>query len=122
MASNSPPRVIAVKALVVSVAQGMKGQWEWRPKCLILDHVSRTTSALMTLKSDGYHVVPPPYTRTLMPPKLDLVFNTAPTAIETDHPAFTVQLSPTKHAQALSHINRPTTPIIEDWVSDSEDE
>nr|GEU67970.1 putative ribonuclease H-like domain-containing protein [Tanacetum cinerariifolium] len=39
--------------------------------------------------SDRYHVVPPPYTRTFMPPKPDLVFNTAPTAVETDHPAFT---------------------------------
>nr|GFA78778.1 hypothetical protein [Tanacetum cinerariifolium] len=32
------------------------------------------------------------------------------------------ELSPTKPEQALSHTNRPTTPIIEDWVSDSEDE
>nr|GEX94524.1 ribonuclease H-like domain-containing protein [Tanacetum cinerariifolium] len=32
------------------------------------------------------------------------------------------ELSPTKLEQALSHTNRPTTPIIEDWVSDSEDE
>nr|GEX62138.1 putative ribonuclease H-like domain-containing protein [Tanacetum cinerariifolium] len=31
-------------------------------------------------------------------------------------------LSPTKSAQDLSPTNRPTTPIIEDWVSDSEDE
>nr|GEY85458.1 hypothetical protein [Tanacetum cinerariifolium] len=54
-----------------------------------------------------------------MPPKPDLVFNTAPTAVETDHPAFNVQLSPTKLEQALSHTNRPTTPIIEDWVETS---
>nr|GEX43295.1 hypothetical protein [Tanacetum cinerariifolium] len=40
--------------------------------------------------SDGYHVVPPPYTGTFMPPKLDLVFNTAPTVVETDHSAFNV--------------------------------
>nr|GEX28498.1 hypothetical protein [Tanacetum cinerariifolium] len=32
------------------------------------------------------------------------------------------ELSPTKPAQDLSHTNRPTTPIIEDWVSYSEDE
>nr|GEW39056.1 ribonuclease H-like domain-containing protein [Tanacetum cinerariifolium] len=38
--------------------------------------------------SDGYHDVPPPYTRTFMPPKPDLVFNTAPTVVETDHSAF----------------------------------
>nr|GFB12687.1 ribonuclease H-like domain-containing protein [Tanacetum cinerariifolium] len=36
--SNSPPRVTTVNALVVSVAQGMQGKWEWRPKCPILDH------------------------------------------------------------------------------------
>nr|GEZ07307.1 uncharacterized mitochondrial protein AtMg00810-like [Tanacetum cinerariifolium] len=50
-----------------------------------------------------------------MPPKPDLVFNTAPTAVETDHPAFKVQISPTKPEQDLSYTNRPTTPIIEDW-------
>nr|GEV74176.1 putative reverse transcriptase, RNA-dependent DNA polymerase [Tanacetum cinerariifolium] len=72
--------------------------------------------------SDGYHAIPPPYTGTFMPPKPDLVFNTAPTAVETDHSTFNVQLSPTKPEQDLSHTNRPTTPIIEDWVSDSEDE
>nr|GEY26725.1 ribonuclease H-like domain-containing protein [Tanacetum cinerariifolium] len=31
-------------------------------------------------------------------------------------------LSPTKPAQDLSYTNRPTKPIIEDWVSDSKDE
>nr|GEX75289.1 hypothetical protein [Tanacetum cinerariifolium] len=71
---------------------------------------------------DGYHAVPPPYTGTFMPPKPDLVFNTAPTIVETGHSTFTVQLSLTKPAQDLSHTNRPTTPIIKDWVSDSEDE
>nr|GEU72520.1 hypothetical protein [Tanacetum cinerariifolium] len=40
--------------------------------------------------SGGYHAVPPPYTRTFMPPKLDLVFNTTPTAVETDHLTFNV--------------------------------
>nr|GEZ50848.1 putative ribonuclease H-like domain-containing protein [Tanacetum cinerariifolium] len=37
-------------------------------------------------------------------------------------PAFTVQLSPAKSAKDLSHITRPMAPIIEDWVSDTEDE
>nr|GEV15104.1 putative ribonuclease H-like domain-containing protein [Tanacetum cinerariifolium] len=40
--------------------------------------------------SGGYHAVPPPYTGTFMPPKPDLVFNTAPTAVETNHLAFNV--------------------------------
>nr|GEX81329.1 hypothetical protein [Tanacetum cinerariifolium] len=72
--------------------------------------------------SGGYHDVPPPTTRTFMPPKPDLVFHTAPIAVEIDHSSFTVQLSPSKPAQEFSHTNRPTAPIIEDWVSDSEDE
>nr|GEV36649.1 retrovirus-related Pol polyprotein from transposon TNT 1-94 [Tanacetum cinerariifolium] len=74
------------------------------------------------LPSGGYHVVPPPTTETFMPPKPNLVFHTASIAVETDHSTFTVQLSPTKPAQDMSHTNRPTSPIIEDWVSDSEDE
>nr|GEV47061.1 putative ribonuclease H-like domain-containing protein [Tanacetum cinerariifolium] len=72
--------------------------------------------------SGGYHDVPPPYKGTFMPPKLDLVFNTAPTRVETDHLAFNVHLSPTKPEQDLSHTARPSAPIIEDWVSDSEEE
>nr|GEX87564.1 hypothetical protein [Tanacetum cinerariifolium] len=54
-ASNSPPRVTAVKALVVNVAQDMQEKWEWKPKCLILDHVSRNTSTSMTLKRFDYN-------------------------------------------------------------------
>nr|GEW71777.1 hypothetical protein [Tanacetum cinerariifolium] len=72
--------------------------------------------------SGGYHAIPPLTTGTFMPPKPNLVFHTAPIAVETDHSAFTVQLSPFKPAQDLSHTNRPTAPIIEDWVFDSEDE
>nr|GEY28239.1 hypothetical protein [Tanacetum cinerariifolium] len=70
--------------------------------------------------SGGYHAVPPPYTGTFMPPKPDLVFNTAPTAVEIDHLAFNVQLSPTKTVQDLSYTTRPSEPIIEDWLSDSD--
>nr|GFA00838.1 hypothetical protein [Tanacetum cinerariifolium] len=72
--------------------------------------------------SGVYHTIPPPYTGTCMPPKPDLVFNTAPIPVETDHLAFNVQLSPTKPKQDLSHTSRPSAPIIEDWVSDSEEE
>nr|GFB82236.1 hypothetical protein [Tanacetum cinerariifolium] len=57
-----------------------------------------------------------------MPPKPDLVFYIAPIAIETAHLAFTIQLSPAKPAQDISHVTRPMAPIIEDWVSNSEDE
>nr|GFC78873.1 hypothetical protein [Tanacetum cinerariifolium] len=72
--------------------------------------------------SGGYHDVPPLTIGTLMPPKPNLVFHTAPIAVETNHSAFTIQLSPSKLAQDLSYTNRPTAPIIKDCVSDSEDE
>nr|GFC85469.1 hypothetical protein [Tanacetum cinerariifolium] len=72
--------------------------------------------------SGGYNVVPPPITGNFMPQKPDLVFYTAPIVVETDHLALTVQLSPTKPVQDISHTTRPMEPIIEDWVSDSEEE
>nr|GEY01576.1 hypothetical protein [Tanacetum cinerariifolium] len=70
---------------------------------------------------EGYHVVPPPYTGTFMPPKPDLVFHDAPTASETILNVFNVEPSTTKPNKDMSQSNRPSAPIIEDWVSDSED-
>nr|GEV66222.1 hypothetical protein [Tanacetum cinerariifolium] len=72
--------------------------------------------------SGRYNAVPPPITWNFMPPKPDLVFHTAPITVETTHSAFTIQLSPAKPAQDVSHTTRPMAPIIEDWVSDTEDE
>nr|GEW96926.1 retrovirus-related Pol polyprotein from transposon TNT 1-94 [Tanacetum cinerariifolium] len=83
------------------------------PACLVYDRYQ---------SREGYHAVPPPYTGTFMPPKLDLVFHDAPTVNETIPIAFNVKLSPTKPDIVLSQSNRPTAPIIEDWVFDSEDE
>nr|GEW58559.1 hypothetical protein [Tanacetum cinerariifolium] len=57
-----------------------------------------------------------------MPPKPDLVFHYAHNINETVHTAFNVELSPTKHDSDLSHTHRPSVPIIEDWVSNSEDD
>nr|GFC13971.1 hypothetical protein [Tanacetum cinerariifolium] len=69
--------------------------------------------------SGGYHAVPPSVTGTFMPPKPDLVFHT-PLFDENEHLAFNVQVNPTKPEQDLS--SRPSAPIIEDWVSDSEED
>nr|GEV70473.1 hypothetical protein [Tanacetum cinerariifolium] len=52
---NSPPRVTAAKPSAVSAAENKKGTWVWRPKCLVLDHDFRTTSASMTLKWFDYN-------------------------------------------------------------------
>nr|GEW77775.1 hypothetical protein [Tanacetum cinerariifolium] len=70
---------------------------------------------IMRSQSSGeYHVVPPPITGNFMPPKPDLVFHTAPIPVETTHSAFTIQLSPTKPAQDISHATRQMAPIIQD--------
>nr|GEU76370.1 retrovirus-related Pol polyprotein from transposon TNT 1-94 [Tanacetum cinerariifolium] len=52
---NSPPRVTATQPSAVSAAQQNQGKWVWRPKCLVLDHDLRTTSASMTLKQFDYN-------------------------------------------------------------------
>nr|GEV16803.1 putative ribonuclease H-like domain-containing protein [Tanacetum cinerariifolium] len=54
-ASNFPPKVTAVKAPMVNAAKGVPGKWECKPKCPVLDHVSRNISASMTLKRFDYN-------------------------------------------------------------------
>nr|GEY19468.1 putative ribonuclease H-like domain-containing protein [Tanacetum cinerariifolium] len=50
-----PPRVTVAKPSAVSVAQNNHSKWVWRPKCLVLDHDLRTTSASMTLNRFDYN-------------------------------------------------------------------
>nr|GEW57697.1 ribonuclease H-like domain-containing protein [Tanacetum cinerariifolium] len=84
--------------------------------------------AMLTMRArryqsgEGYHAVPPLYTGTFMPLKHDLVFHDAPTMNETVPTAFNVEASTTKPTHDLSQSNRPSAPIIEDWVSDSKDD
>nr|GFC76754.1 hypothetical protein [Tanacetum cinerariifolium] len=73
----------------------------------------------MFVPSGGYHAIPPPMTKTFMPPKLDFMFHTPPLD-ENEHLSFNVQLSPTKPEQDLPTILSAL--IIEDWVSDPEEE
>nr|GEY84305.1 uncharacterized mitochondrial protein AtMg00810-like [Tanacetum cinerariifolium] len=68
---------------------------------------------------EGYHAVPPPYTRTFMPPKPDLVFHDAPTTSETVPNVFHVEPNTPKPNKDLSQSNRPSAPIIKDYVFDS---
>nr|GEW05004.1 ribonuclease H-like domain-containing protein [Tanacetum cinerariifolium] len=71
------------------------------------------------IPSGGYHIVPPLYTGTFMPPKPDLVFNTAPIPVEIDHLVFNVfdseeeskpkdsQQSVPSFAQSSMHVKNP---------------
>nr|GEV03633.1 hypothetical protein [Tanacetum cinerariifolium] len=71
---------------------------------------------------EWYHAVPLSYTGTFMPPKPYLVFDDASTISKTVPTVFNVEPSTTKPTEEISQSNRPSAPIIKDWVSDSEDE
>nr|GEY57061.1 hypothetical protein [Tanacetum cinerariifolium] len=72
---------------------------------------------------EGYHAVPPLYTRNFMPSKPDLVFNDAPNASDKSVTnVLNVKSSPNKPSKDMSKTLRPDAHIINDWTSDSEDE
>nr|GFB72012.1 hypothetical protein [Tanacetum cinerariifolium] len=56
-----------------------------------------------------------------MPFKPDLVFNDAPNASETIANVLNVESNTNKPSKDMSKTHRSDAPIIEDWVSDSED-
>nr|GEV96824.1 hypothetical protein [Tanacetum cinerariifolium] len=68
-----------------------------------------------------HHAVPPSYIGTFMPLMPDLVFHDAHTVSEIVLNVINVKPSTTKPNKDLSQSNRPSAPIIEDWVFDSED-
>nr|GEX18851.1 putative ribonuclease H-like domain-containing protein [Tanacetum cinerariifolium] len=72
--------------------------------------------------SKGYHVVPPLYTRTFLPPKLDLVITYDSNASESVANMFNVESSTNKPSTDMSKTHRHDAPIVEDWISDFEDE
>nr|GEV22761.1 putative ribonuclease H-like domain-containing protein [Tanacetum cinerariifolium] len=69
---------------------------------------------------EGYHDVPPPYTRTFMPPKHDLVFTNDPTASESIANVFNMDFNTHKPSKDMSKTYRPDAPIVKDWISDFE--
>nr|GEY84803.1 phospholipase-like protein [Tanacetum cinerariifolium] len=82
-------------------------------------------------KGKGYHVVPPPYSRNYMPPRVDLsfvisdnsVFKSKVSETITNVPKIKTNASKTSKDSMEKHkIVRPSAPLIEEWESDSEDE
>ncbi|GJW05112.1 hypothetical protein Tco_1563968 [Tanacetum coccineum] len=72
----------------------------------------------------GYNVVPPPYTRNFMPPKSDLVYPSLDDFIDVNE-----SVSESVVEKPAIETNEPETsrkengaPIIEEWVSDSDEE
>ncbi|GJZ02733.1 hypothetical protein Tco_0520694 [Tanacetum coccineum] len=78
----------------------------------------------------GYNVVPPPYTGNFMPPKPDLSFSSLEEFVnEPIVSESTVKKPVVKSSEAKASADKPKAvrknngaPIIEDWVSDSEEE
>ncbi|GJY40740.1 hypothetical protein Tco_0428010 [Tanacetum coccineum] len=78
----------------------------------------------------GYNVVPPPYIGNFMPPKLDLSFSSLEEFVnETIVSEPTVKKPVVETGEAKASADKPKVvrknngaPIIEEWISDSEDE
>nr|GEX87852.1 hypothetical protein [Tanacetum cinerariifolium] len=82
-------------------------------------------------KGEGYHTVPPPYTRNYMPPRADLsfirldnfIFKSKVRETTTSVPKIETNASKTsKDSLEKPKTVRSSAPIIEDWESYSEDE
>ncbi|GJS70835.1 hypothetical protein Tco_0703676 [Tanacetum coccineum] len=72
----------------------------------------------------GYNTVPPPYTGNFMPPKPDLVYPSLDDFVDVNE-----SVSKSVVEKPAVETNEPKTarkengaPIIEDWVSESEEE
>ncbi|GJV97488.1 ribonuclease H-like domain-containing protein [Tanacetum coccineum] len=72
----------------------------------------------------GYNVVPPPYTRNFMPPKPDLVYPSLDDFVEVNESVSeSVVKKPTVETNEPKNARKENgAPIIEDWVSESEEE
>nr|GEX36448.1 hypothetical protein [Tanacetum cinerariifolium] len=71
---------------------------------------------------EGYHVIPPSYIGNFLHPKPDLIFTDDTNASESVANVVNVESSEHKPSKDKSKTHRSDAPIIEDWISDSEDE
>ncbi|GKA84308.1 hypothetical protein Tco_0805903, partial [Tanacetum coccineum] len=72
--------------------------------------------------SKGYHVVPPLYSRNFIPPKYDLIFADKGEYVFSES---VTSIPDAATIEAKTSVSKPKSvgePLIEDWISDSEDE
>ncbi|GKF38276.1 hypothetical protein Tco_0118337, partial [Tanacetum coccineum] len=72
--------------------------------------------------SKGYHAVPPPYTGNFMPPKFDLVLADEEKYVISESITSVPTVATSKVKTSESKTKSVSKPLIEDWISDSEDE
>ncbi|GKC14022.1 putative ribonuclease H-like domain-containing protein, partial [Tanacetum coccineum] len=70
----------------------------------------------------GYHVVPPPYTRNFMPPKPDLVLADKDEYVFSESATSVPSAATSEVKTSVSKPKSVSEPLIEDWISDSENE
>ncbi|GJR76823.1 putative ribonuclease H-like domain-containing protein [Tanacetum coccineum] len=70
----------------------------------------------------GYHAVPPPYTGNFMPPKPNLVLDDEEEYIFSESITRVHAVATSKVKTSESKPKSVSEPLIEDWISDSEDE
>nr|GEU31567.1 putative reverse transcriptase, RNA-dependent DNA polymerase [Tanacetum cinerariifolium] len=122
-------RVVPVEtpanALVVTNAMGY--DWSYQAE------EGPTDFAIMAFSSsgEGYHAVPPPYTRNFMPPRPDMcfaglddfIFKSAMSETVTSvHKTETSASKTSKESMKKPKTVRSRAPIIENWESDSDDD
>nr|GEU52429.1 ribonuclease H-like domain-containing protein [Tanacetum cinerariifolium] len=72
--------------------------------------------------SEGYHVVPPPYTGNFMPPKPDLIFTDMDEYVASESVSSMLVVAINEAKTSESKLKTISEPIIKDWVSNSDDE
>ncbi|GKA59238.1 hypothetical protein Tco_0758551, partial [Tanacetum coccineum] len=72
--------------------------------------------------SEGYHVVPPPYIGNFMPPKTDLVLADKDEYVFSESVTSVPAIATSKVKTSESKPKSVSEPLIEDWISDSENE
>ncbi|GKE50671.1 hypothetical protein Tco_1481929 [Tanacetum coccineum] len=70
----------------------------------------------------GYNATPPPYTRNFMPPKSDLVYPSLDDFVNESISESVVEKPTVKTNEPKTARKEDRAPIIEDWVSESEEE
>ncbi|GJS41925.1 ribonuclease H-like domain-containing protein [Tanacetum coccineum] len=84
---------------------------------------SQVFDSQMNDKSDeGYHVVPPPYTGNLMPPKHDFVLANKDEYVFSESVTSVPAIATSEVKTSESKPKSVSEPLIEDWISDSENE
>ncbi|GJT04579.1 ribonuclease H-like domain-containing protein [Tanacetum coccineum] len=71
---------------------------------------------------EGYHAVPPPYTRNFMPPKPNLVLADEEEYVFSESITSVPAVATSKVKTSESKPKSVSEPLIEDWISNSEDE